>query len=89
MPFILQYPDIAEHIGASTADLFADAEPDCVVGPAIGGIVVAQEVARALGVRTMFAECKAGVMTLRRGFAVNKGERVFIVEDIITTGGSV
>ena len=86
---ILQYPDIAARIGAAMADLFSDAKPECVVGPAIGGIVVAQEVARALGVRAMFAEREAGAMTLRRGFAVGKEERVLVVEDIITTGGSV
>jgi orotate phosphoribosyltransferase len=59
------------------------------VGPAIGGIVVAQEVARALGVRAMFTERESGSMTLRRGFAVERGERVLVVEDITTTGGSV
>lgn len=86
---ILQYPDVAARIGDAIAELFADAKPECVVGPAIGGIVVAQEVARSLGVRGMFAEREAGVMTLRRGFTVRKGERVLVVEDIITTGGSV
>jgi orotate phosphoribosyltransferase len=86
---VLQYPDLAERIGAAIADLFSGANPDCVVGPAIGGIVVAQEVARALGVRAMFAEREAGIMTLRRGFAVERDERVLVVEDIITTGGSV
>jgi len=86
---VMQYPDIAARIGAAMADLFSDAKPECVVGPAIGGIVVAQEVARALGVRAMFAEREAGVMTLRRGFTVGNGERVLVVEDIITTGGSV
>jgi orotate phosphoribosyltransferase len=86
---VLQYPDIAARIGAAMAELFSDAKPECVVGPAIGGIVFAQEVARALDVRGMFAEREAGAMTLRRGFAVGKGERVLVVEDIITTGGSV
>ena len=86
---VLQYPDIAERIGTGIADLFSDTNPDCVVGPAIGGIVVAQEVARALGVRAVFAERESGVMTLRRGFSVGEGERVLIVEDVMTTGGSV
>lgn len=86
---VLQYPEIAEKIGASIADKFRDDKPDCVIGPAIGGIVVAQEVGRALGVRTMFAERESGEMKLRRGFKVDKDERVLIVEDIITTGGSV
>jgi len=86
---ILQYPDIAERIGSAMAQEFSDAKPECVVGPAIGGIVIAQEVGRALGVRAIFAERESGSMTLRRGFAVEKGERVLVVEDVITTGGSV
>lgn len=86
---VLQYPDVAGRIGSAMAELFADEKPDCVVGPAIGGIVVAQEVARALGVRAMFSERESGSMTLRRGFSVEKGERVLVVEDVITTGGSV
>lgn len=85
---ILQYPDIAGRIGSAMAREFSDAGPECVVGPAIGGIVIAQEVARALGVRAIFAERESGSMTLRRGFAVEKGERVLVVEDVITTGGS-
>jgi orotate phosphoribosyltransferase len=86
---VLQYPDIAERIGASIARLFADAEPDCVVSPAVGGIVIGQEVARSLGVRAMFTERESNTMTLRRGFSVAAGERVLVVEDITTTGGSV
>jgi orotate phosphoribosyltransferase len=86
---ILQYPDIAGRIGSAMAERFVDDRPDCVVGPAIGGIVVAQEVARALGVRALFTERESGTMTLRRGFSVKKGERVLVVEDITTTGGSV
>lgn len=85
---VLQYPDNAGRIGSAIADLFANEKPGCVVGPAIGGIVIAQEVARALGVRAMFSEREAGSMTLRRGFSVDKGERVLVVEDVITTGGS-
>ncbi len=86
---VLQYPDLAQRIGAAIAEMFADTDVTCVIGPAIGGIVVAQEVARAIGVRAMFSERESGTMTLRRGFAVEKGERVLIVEDITTTGGSV
>lgn len=86
---VLQHPDAAGRIGAAMAGLFADEKPDCVVGPAIGGIVVAQEVGRALGVRAMFSEREGDRMTLRRGFSIEKGERVLIVEDVITTGGSV
>ena len=86
---VLQHPEIARLIGSALAEKFSKTKPDCVVGPAIGGIVVAQEVARALGVRGMFTERESGTMTFRRGFAVQKGERVLVVEDIITTGGSV
>jgi orotate phosphoribosyltransferase len=86
---VLQHPDIAERMGAAIADLFSDTRPECVVGPAIGGIVIAQEVGRALGVRAMFSEREGDSMTLRRGFSVAKGERVLVVEDVITTGGSV
>ncbi len=60
-----------------------------VVGPAIGGIILAYEVARTLGVRNIFAERENGKMTLRRGFSVSSGEKVLVVEDVVTTGGSV
>jgi orotate phosphoribosyltransferase len=60
-----------------------------VVAPALGGIVVAQEVGRQLGVRTIFAERKDGAMQIRRGFAVTAGERALVCEDVVTTGGSV
>ena len=85
----LQHPEVAGRIGAAMAEMFSDAKPDCVVGPAIGGIVIAQEVGRALGVRAMFCEREGDSMTLRRGFSVAEGERALVVEDIITTGGSV
>jgi orotate phosphoribosyltransferase len=63
-------------------------EVDCVVGPAMGAVVWAQEVGRALGKRALFTERQNGVMTLRRGFAFRPGERVLLVEDVLTTGGS-
>ncbi|MEG1849930.1 MAG: orotate phosphoribosyltransferase, partial [Oscillospiraceae bacterium] len=59
------------------------------IGPALGGIIISYEVSRALGVRNLFAERENGVMTLRRGFAIEPGTRVLVVEDTITTGGSV
>ncbi|MDR1651045.1 MAG: orotate phosphoribosyltransferase [Synergistaceae bacterium] len=62
---------------------------DVVAGPAVGGIIMAYEVARAIGVRCVFTERENGVMTLRRGFSVSPGERVLVVEDVVTTGGSV
>jgi len=86
---VLQHPDVAERIGSAMAALFSDKKPEAVIGPAIGGIVIAQEVGRALGVRAMFSEREGDSMTLRRGFSVAKGERVLVVEDVITTGGSV
>ncbi len=86
---VLQYPDIAERLGSAIAREFAREKIDCVIGPAVGGIIVAQEVGRALGVRAMFTERESGSMTLRRGFAVREGERVLAVEDVTTTGGSV
>jgi len=62
--------------------------PDVVVAPALGGILVAHETARALGVRSLFAERQDGVLKLRRGFSIERGERCFVVEDVVTTGGS-
>ena len=71
------------------ADLFRGDRIDVVAGPALGGVIMAYEVARALGVRNIFAEREDGRMTLRRGFHVKPGERVLVVEDVVTTGGSV
>ncbi len=85
---VLQHPKLAQRIGSAIAGKFAKSKIDCVIGPAIGGIVVAHEVARALGVRAVFTERESGSMTLRRGFSVSEGERVLVVEDVTTTGGS-
>lgn len=85
---VLQYPDLAEAIGAGIAELFKDIKMDVVVGPAMGGVIIAQEVGRAAHVRAIFAEREQGVMTLRRGFSVEPGERAVVVEDVVTTGGS-
>lgn len=86
---VLQYPDIAGRFGAGIARNFGKDAIDCVVGPAVGGIVIAHEVGRALGVRAIFTEREAGAMKLRRGFSVRPGERTLVVEDVTTTGGSV
>lgn len=86
---LLQYPQDAEQTGKALAQLFADTKIDVVVGPALGGVIIAHEVARALGVRCVFTERKEGQMELRRGFEVAPKERVLIVEDVVTTGGSV
>jgi orotate phosphoribosyltransferase len=86
---VLQYPQHAEALGQWIADGFRDVAIDVVMSPAIGGIVIGQEVARALGVRALFGERQQGVMTLRRGLELSSGERVLVVEDVTTTGGSV
>jgi len=86
---VLQYPHHAEALGRWIADSFRGTAVDVVITPAVGGIVIGQEVARALGVRAIFGEREGGVMTLRRGFAVTPRERVLVVEDVTTTGGSV
>lgn len=86
---VLSYPDIAERLGKELAQFYKDDDIDVVLGPAMGGIVVAYEVARALGKRALFTERENGKMTLRRGFSINKGDKVLICEDVVTTGGSV
>lgn len=86
---VLQYPQHAETLGRWIADSFRGTAVDVVISPAVGGIVIGQEVARALGVRAIFGEREGGDMTLRRGFALTPRERVLVVEDVTTTGGSV
>jgi orotate phosphoribosyltransferase len=86
---VLQYPDKAERLCAEIAAHVRGKKIDAVIAPALGGIVVGQEVARQLKVRSMFAERSNGVMQLRRGFAIEKGENILVCEDVITTGGSV
>jgi orotate phosphoribosyltransferase len=85
---VLQHPEHAEALGAALAGAFRDAGARAVLAPAIGGILVAHEVARALGVRALFTEREQNVMTLRRGFTLERGEPCLVVEDVITTGGS-
>lgn len=85
---ILQYPDIAEKLSALIAKKFSKSKIDVVIGPALGGITLAYEVARALDVRGLFTERHEGRMVLRRGFFIAKGEKALVVEDVITTGGS-
>jgi orotate phosphoribosyltransferase len=86
---LLQYPQEAEQAGRALADLFRGDRVEVVVGPALGGVIIAHETARFLGVRCLFAERKDGVMQLRRGFSIEPGERVLVAEDVVTTGGSV
>jgi len=85
---VLQYPEDAAALGEGLAARFRSEGVQTVLAPAIGGIIVAHEVARALGVRALFTERENGVMRLRRGFTLAAGERCLVVEDVITTGGS-
>jgi orotate phosphoribosyltransferase len=92
---VTQYPSVAAQLSTALARSFLSQPIDAVLGPAVGGIVIAQEVAQALArggnakVRALFCERVDGKMALRRGFALQPGERVLAVEDVITTGGSV
>ena len=86
---VLQYPDYIEELCSIIADEFCYQKIDSVISPAIGGLVVGQEVARQLNKRFIFAEREDKKLTLRRGFSLNKGEKVLICEDVVTTGGSV
>lgn len=85
---VLQYPDAAEALAKELAKKFAGEKIDLVIGPALGGITIAYETARAIGVRGLFTERQEGKMVLRRGFSIKPGERALVVEDVITTGGS-
>lgn len=86
---VLQYPDRAAILAEGLAAAFRELDIQTVIGPAMGGILVAHEVAKALGVRALFTERENGIMRLRRGFTLAPEERVLVVEDVITTGGSV
>jgi len=85
---VLQYPEFATELGEAIADRTQHLQPTVVMSPALGGIVIGQEVARALGVRAIFAERQDGALRLRRGFTLSPADRVLVVEDVITTGGS-
>ncbi len=85
---VLQFPERAEAFGRALAEKFQGQGIALVAAPAIGGIVIGYEVARALGARFVWTEREAGQMTLRRGFTIAPGEKTLIVEDVITTGGS-
>ena len=86
---VLQYPDKAEQLCRRLAEQFRDIEIDTVIGPAVGGIIVAHEVARHLGARAIYADKKEGKLILGRGFHFRPGEKTLVVEDVTTTGGSV
>lgn len=86
---VLQYPKYLHLLSGEIAKHFEFSEIELVISPAIGGIVVGTEVGKMMDTRTIFAERENNVMTLRRGFEIKKGERVLVVEDVVTTGGSV
>ena len=86
---VLQYPNYTEQVCKKIAEFFKDYEIDTVIAPAMGGIIVGQEVARQLGKRAIFAEREDKNLTLRRGFEIKPGEKLLVCEDVVTTGGSV
>ena len=85
---VLQHPQHAASLGAALAECAAPLAPAVVLSPALGGVVIGHEVARALSVRALFAERRDGRLTLSRGFRIGWAERVLVVEDVVTTGGS-
>ena len=85
---VLQHAREAENLGRSIAERFQGQDIQTVASPAIGGLIIGHEVARALGARFIWTERENGKMVLRRGFSVSEGERVLVVEDVVTTGGS-
>jgi orotate phosphoribosyltransferase len=85
----LQHPNYLSDFSQKISDHFESLDIDTVISPAVGGIVIGTDVGRVMGKRTIFAERENGKMTLRRGFTIKPGEKVLVVEDVITTGGSV
>src|SRR3954469_22408161 len=85
---VLQHPDFAEQLGRALAARLEHLQATAVLSPALGGIVIGQEVGRALQVRALFAERQDGTLTLRRGFTLSPSDCVVVIEDVITTGGS-
>jgi orotate phosphoribosyltransferase len=85
---VLQHPRVAEQLCSELAEKLKHLGAKVVAAPALGGVIVSHEVARALGVRALFTERQEGAMTLRRGFSLEPGEPTLVVEDVVTTGGS-
>jgi orotate phosphoribosyltransferase len=85
---VLQHPRHAEALGRALADRLRPLGPTVVLSPALGGLIIGQEVGRALDVRAIFSERQDGVMTLRRGFTLTPDDRVVVIEDVVTTGRS-
>ena len=86
---VLQYPKYLNRFAQSIANNFMNGDIDAVISPAIGGIVLGTEVGRLLNVKTIFAERKKGDMCIRRGFEIKENDKILVIEDVITTGGSV
>jgi len=86
---VLEYPEYTEKLCLDIAEAFKNDNIELVIGPMTGGIILAHEVAKALKVKAMFTERVDNVMSLRRGFNFSKGTRILLVEDIVTTGGSI
>ena len=85
---VLQYPKYLSRFAQSIANNFINNDIDAVISPAIGGIVIGTEVGRLLNVKTIFAERKKGDMCIRRGFEIKENDKILVIEDVITTGGS-
>ena len=86
---VLQYPTLSSRLCQALAERFVSDEVTCVAAPALGGVIVGYEVARHLGARSIFGEREEGPMKFRRSFGINPTDRVLLIEDVITTGGSV
>ena len=86
---VLQYPEYLTHFASMIAEHFKKTEIETVISPAIGGVVLGTEVGRILNIQTIFAERKDGEMCIRRGFGIDPGQNILVIEDVITTGGSV
>lgn len=86
---VMQYPGIAEKICAQLAEKFRDRGIQAVISPAVGGLIVGQEIARALNVRAIFADKENDELVLKRGFKIEKGEKILVAEDVVTRGGRV
>ena len=86
---VLQYPTLASRLCQALAQRFTTDEVTCVAAPAVGGVIAGYETARQLGVRSIFAEREEGKLRFRRAFDLNSHDRVLVMEDVVTTGGSV
>jgi len=85
---VMQYPEHTAYIAKVIAEGFKGDQVDIVLAPAIGGIIMGYELARALKAKSLFVERENGAMTLRRGFEIPKGAKVLVAEDVVTTGGT-